>query len=124
MNDNGDAMIADLQAQIVALRLAVEGAWLSILQPDPDPAAAAKRLGRLSRKTSSRQPRPVRSSPTSAGAGAAATMSPPAPAESRKRRLITELPVLSLCFRAAARQCVPGRHPARRAPRRRRGRTA
>ena len=39
------ALIADLQAQIVALRLAVEGSWLSILQPDPDPAAAAKRLG-------------------------------------------------------------------------------
>ena len=37
--------VADLQAQIVALRLAVEGAWLSLLQPDPEPAAAARRLG-------------------------------------------------------------------------------
>lgn len=40
-----DEDFADLQAQVVALRLAVEGAWLSLLQPDVDPAAAAKRLG-------------------------------------------------------------------------------
>lgn len=45
MSGGQDALIADLQAQIVALRLAVEGTWLSLLQPDPDPAAAAKRLG-------------------------------------------------------------------------------
>ena len=36
--------IADLQAQIVALRLAVEGAWLSLLGNDPDPVAAAGTL--------------------------------------------------------------------------------
>ena len=36
--------VADLQAQIVALRLAVEGAWLSLLSNDADPAAAAGRL--------------------------------------------------------------------------------
>jgi len=36
--------IADLQAQLVALRLAVEGAWLSLLSNDADPAAAAGRL--------------------------------------------------------------------------------
>ena len=36
--------VADLQAQIVALRLAVEGAWLSLLNNDPDPVAAAAAL--------------------------------------------------------------------------------
>ncbi|THD37969.1 MAG: hypothetical protein E7773_03055 [Sphingomonas sp.] len=36
--------VADLQAQIVALRLAVEGAWLSLLNNDPDPAAQAGQL--------------------------------------------------------------------------------
>ncbi|WP_375382825.1 hypothetical protein [uncultured Sphingomonas sp.] len=37
--------LADLQAQIVALRLAVEGAWLSLLSPSPDPTGDARRLG-------------------------------------------------------------------------------
>lgn len=36
--------VADLQAQIVALRLAVEGAWLSLLNKDPDPVAAVATL--------------------------------------------------------------------------------
>lgn len=36
--------IADLQAQLVALRLAVEGAWLSLLNNDADPVATAGRL--------------------------------------------------------------------------------
>jgi hypothetical protein len=36
--------VADLQAQIVALRMAVEGAWLSLLGNDPDPVAAAGQL--------------------------------------------------------------------------------
>ncbi|MBN8813917.1 MAG: hypothetical protein J0J06_00555 [Sphingomonas sp.] len=36
--------IADLQAQLVALRLAVEGAWLSLLSNDPDPVAQAGQL--------------------------------------------------------------------------------
>jgi hypothetical protein len=36
--------VADLQAQLVALRLAVEGVWLSLLSNDADPAAAAGRL--------------------------------------------------------------------------------
>ena len=36
--------ISDLQAQIVALRLATEGAWLSLLHADQDPVAAAARL--------------------------------------------------------------------------------
>ena len=36
--------VADLQAQIVALRLAVEGAWLSLLSSDPDPVAQAGKL--------------------------------------------------------------------------------
>ena len=36
--------IADLQAQLVALRLAVDGAWLSLLGNDPDPVAAAGQL--------------------------------------------------------------------------------
>jgi len=38
--------IADLQAQLVALRLAVEGAWLSLLSQDPDPVAQADQLKR------------------------------------------------------------------------------
>ena len=37
--------LADLQAQVVALRLAVEGAWLSLLSPSADPAGDARRLG-------------------------------------------------------------------------------
>ena len=45
MSDRQDALIADLQAQIVALRLAVEGSWLSLLGQDPAPAGMAKRLG-------------------------------------------------------------------------------
>ena len=36
--------VADLQAQMVALRLAVEGAWLSLLNTDSDPVAAANAL--------------------------------------------------------------------------------
>ncbi len=36
--------LADLQAQVVALRLAVEGAWLSLLSPSADPAGDARRL--------------------------------------------------------------------------------
>ena len=40
-----DADVADLQAQIVALRLAVEGAWLSLLAPAADPVGDARRLG-------------------------------------------------------------------------------
>jgi hypothetical protein len=36
--------VADLQAQIVALRMAVEGAWLSLLNNDPDPVAAVAAL--------------------------------------------------------------------------------
>lgn len=36
--------IADLQAQLVALRLAVEGAWLSLLSNDADPVAQAGNL--------------------------------------------------------------------------------
>jgi len=35
---------ADMQAQIMALRIAVEGVWLSILHADPDPVAVATRL--------------------------------------------------------------------------------
>lgn len=35
---------ADLQAQIVALRLATEGAWLSLLANDAAPADQAARL--------------------------------------------------------------------------------
>lgn len=38
--------VADLQAQIVALRLAVEGLWLSILRTDPNAIGQAERLGR------------------------------------------------------------------------------
>jgi hypothetical protein len=37
---------ADLQAQIVALRLAVEGLWTSLLRSGPDAAAQAERLRR------------------------------------------------------------------------------
>ncbi len=37
--------IADLQAQMVALRLAVEGLWLSLLRPDPQAVENAVRLG-------------------------------------------------------------------------------
>ena len=36
--------IADLQAQLVALRFAVEGAWMSLLSQDPDPASQARQL--------------------------------------------------------------------------------
>ena len=36
---------ADLQAQVIAMRLAVEGLWISLLSADVDPAAQAKRLG-------------------------------------------------------------------------------
>jgi hypothetical protein len=35
---------ADLQAQIVALRLAVEGIWLSVLSADPNAVAQAERM--------------------------------------------------------------------------------
>jgi hypothetical protein len=38
--------VVDLQAQIVSLRLAVEGLWLSMLRSDPDGLAQAQRLGR------------------------------------------------------------------------------
>jgi hypothetical protein len=38
--------VVDLQAQIVSLRLAVEGLWLSVLRSDPDAIAQAERLGR------------------------------------------------------------------------------
>lgn len=38
--------VVDLQAQIVSLRLAVEGLWLSMLRADPDGLAQAQRLGR------------------------------------------------------------------------------
>ena len=36
--------IADLQAQVVALRVALEGAWLSMLSSGPDAIANAQRL--------------------------------------------------------------------------------
>ena len=36
--------IGDLQAQIVALRVALEGAWLSMLNSGPDAIANARRL--------------------------------------------------------------------------------
>ncbi|WP_380784918.1 hypothetical protein [Sphingomonas sp. R86521] len=36
--------VADLQAQIVALRLAVEGVWLSVLAGDPNAVGQAERL--------------------------------------------------------------------------------
>ncbi len=38
--------IADLQAQIVALRTALEGAWLAMLHADPNGIASAERLRR------------------------------------------------------------------------------
>jgi hypothetical protein len=38
--------ILDLQAQIIALRMAAEGAWLTLLQMDPNGLAAAARLRR------------------------------------------------------------------------------
>lgn len=38
--------VADMQAQIVALRMAVEGAWLSLLSSDPDAVAVAAKLRR------------------------------------------------------------------------------
>ena len=37
---------ADLQTQIVALRIAVEGLWLSLLANDPDPVGQAEALKR------------------------------------------------------------------------------
>lgn len=37
--------VADLKAQIIALRVAVEGAWLSLLAPSPTSVADARRLG-------------------------------------------------------------------------------
>jgi hypothetical protein len=37
---------AELQAQLIALRLAVEGMWLSLLRADADPVATVERLGR------------------------------------------------------------------------------
>ena len=51
--------VADLQAQIVALRVAVEGAWLSLLSTAANPVAEAERirgehvaaLGQLDAKT-------------------------------------------------------------------------
>lgn len=36
--------IADLQAQLVALRMAVEGAWLSLLSNDSDPVGTVAKL--------------------------------------------------------------------------------
>ena len=36
--------VAELQAQMVALRVAVEGLWLSLLSTDPDAIAAAGQL--------------------------------------------------------------------------------
>ena len=36
---------ADLQAQVIAMRLAVEGLWISLLGADVDPTGQAKRLG-------------------------------------------------------------------------------
>jgi len=38
--------IADLQAQIIALRMAVEGTWLSLLSNDPEPVATVDVLKR------------------------------------------------------------------------------
>ena len=37
--------LLDLQAQVVALRVATEAAWLSLLGPASDPAGDARRLG-------------------------------------------------------------------------------
>jgi predicted TIM-barrel enzyme len=36
--------IADLQAQLIALRMAVEGTWLSLLHNDPTPADTVAKL--------------------------------------------------------------------------------
>ncbi|QDZ06607.1 hypothetical protein FPZ24_03235 [Sphingomonas panacisoli] len=36
--------VADLQAQLVALRMAVEGTWISLLNNDPDPVAMVAKL--------------------------------------------------------------------------------
>ena len=36
--------VADLQAQLVALRMAVEGTWLTLLLNDPNPVATVARL--------------------------------------------------------------------------------
>ena len=36
---------ADLQAQMIAVQLAVEGLWISLLSADVDPVGQAKRLG-------------------------------------------------------------------------------
>jgi hypothetical protein len=47
LRDFGDWImeeIIDLNAQIVALRMAVEGIWLSLLSNDADPAAQATML--------------------------------------------------------------------------------
>jgi len=38
--------ISDLQAQTIALRLAVEGVWLSLLRSDPNAVAEVERLRR------------------------------------------------------------------------------
>lgn len=40
--------VADLQAQVIALRAAVEGAWLAMLRRDADAVAQAERIGRES----------------------------------------------------------------------------
>ncbi len=37
---------ADLQAQMVALRVAVEGLWISVLSADADPIGVAEKLRR------------------------------------------------------------------------------
>ncbi len=36
--------VADLQAQMIALRVAVEGLWLSLLSPDPQAVESAARM--------------------------------------------------------------------------------
>jgi hypothetical protein len=40
--------VIDLQAQVIALRAAVEGAWLAMLRRDGDAHAQAERIGRES----------------------------------------------------------------------------
>ena len=40
-----DPEVADLKAQVIALRVAVEGAWLSLLAPSPTSVADARNLG-------------------------------------------------------------------------------
>lgn len=40
--------VADLQAQVIALRAALEGIWLATLRRDPDALAQAERLGQES----------------------------------------------------------------------------